>query len=86
MATCPNTRSHLPEKEAENCFACSFRAHGTGNSAPAGVVTVEDEEREGPPELEELAVAPHLGDLYTESWQFLHGSFSAVSKPNFASK
>ena len=30
--------------------------------------------------------AAHLGDLYTESGQTLHGSFSAVSKPNFASK
>ena len=28
----------------------------------------------------------HLGDLYTESGQTLQGSFSAVSKPNFASK
>ena len=30
--------------------------------------------------------AANLGDLYAESWQFLQGSFSAVSKPNFASK
>ena len=28
----------------------------------------------------------HLGDLYAESGQTLQGSFSAVSKPNFASK
>ena len=28
----------------------------------------------------------YLGDLYTESGQTLQGSFSAVSKPNFASK
>ena len=28
----------------------------------------------------------HLGDLYTESGQTLKGSFSAVSKLNFASK
>ena len=28
----------------------------------------------------------HLGDLYAESGQNLHGSFSAVSKPNFATK
>ena len=28
----------------------------------------------------------HLGDLYTESGQTLLGSFSAASKPNFASK
>ena len=28
----------------------------------------------------------HLGDLYTESGQTLQSSFSAVSKPNFASK
>ena len=28
----------------------------------------------------------HLGDLYAESGQTLRGSFSAVSKPNFASK
>ena len=27
----------------------------------------------------------HLGDLYTESGQTLQGSFSAVSKPIFAS-
>ena len=27
-----------------------------------------------------------LGDLYAESGQTLQGSFSAVSKPNFASK
>ena len=27
-----------------------------------------------------------LGDLYAESGQILQGSFSAVSKPNFASK
>ena len=30
--------------------------------------------------------ALHLGDLYAESGQTLQGSFSAVSKPNFASK
>ena len=30
--------------------------------------------------------ARHLGDLYAESGQTLQGSFSAVSKPNFASK
>ena len=29
---------------------------------------------------------PNLGDLYTESGQTLQGSFSAVSKPNFASE
>ena len=29
---------------------------------------------------------PNLGDLYTESGQTLQGSFSAGSKPNFASK
>ena len=28
----------------------------------------------------------YLGDLYTKSWQTLQGSFSAVSKPKFASK
>ena len=28
----------------------------------------------------------HLGDLYAESGQTLQGLFSAVSKPNFASK
>ena len=28
----------------------------------------------------------HLGDLYAESGQTLHGSFSAVSRPNFATK
>ena len=28
----------------------------------------------------------NLGDLYTESEQTLQGSFSAVSKPKFASK
>ena len=28
----------------------------------------------------------YLGDLYAESGQTLQGSFSAVSKPNFASK
>ena len=28
----------------------------------------------------------HLGDLYAESGQTLQGSFSTVSKPNFASK
>ena len=28
----------------------------------------------------------HLGDMYAESGQTLQGSFSAVSKPNFASK
>ena len=28
----------------------------------------------------------HLGDLYAESGQTLRGSFSAVSKPNVASK
>ena len=28
----------------------------------------------------------NLGDLYTESGQTLQGSFSAVSKPNFARK
>ena len=28
----------------------------------------------------------NLGDLYAESGQTLQGSFSAVSKPNFASK
>ena len=28
----------------------------------------------------------HLGDLYAESGQTLQGSFSAVSKPNFATK
>ena len=31
-------------------------------------------------------LVPHPGDLYTESGQTLQGSFSAVSKPNFASK
>ena len=33
-----------------------------------------------------LDATMHLGDLYTESGQTLQGSFSAVSKPNFASK
>ena len=33
-----------------------------------------------------LDVRKHLGDLYAESGQTLQGSFSAVSKPNFASK
>ena len=28
----------------------------------------------------------NMGDLYAESGQTLQGSFSAVSKPNFASK
>ena len=32
------------------------------------------------------AVTSYLGDMYTESGQTLQGSFSAVSKPNFASK
>ena len=32
------------------------------------------------------ALLLHLGDLYAESGQTLQGSFSAVSKPNFASK
>ena len=31
------------------------------------------------------AVFVHLGDLYAESGQTLQGTFSAVSKPNFAS-
>ena len=32
------------------------------------------------------SLVTYLGDLYTESGQTLQGSFSAVSKPNFASK
>ena len=44
-------------------------------------------EANGPPNLRENVVgAKHLGNLYTESGQTLQGSFSAVSKPNFASK
>ena len=33
-----------------------------------------------------LNARSNLGDLYTESGQALQGSFSAVSKPNFANK
>ena len=33
-----------------------------------------------------VRIASNLGDLYTESGQILQGSFSAVSKPNFAHK
>ena len=36
--------------------------------------------------LSAMKSAQDLGDLYTESGQTLQGSFSAVSKPNFASK
>ena len=32
------------------------------------------------------ALLEHLGDLYAESGQTLQGSFSALSKPHFASK
>ena len=32
------------------------------------------------------ALNAYLGDLYTESWQTLQGSFLAVSKPNFATR
>ena len=36
--------------------------------------------------LAALLVAADLGDLYAESGQTLQGSFSSISKPNFASK
>ena len=38
------------------------------------------------PEVQEALSDAYLGDLYAESGQTIQGSFSAVSKPNFASK
>ena len=66
--------------------------------AAVNPISVEDEGRsqgrwkpevgEEKQEVPEVAVdvPVDLGDLYTESGQTLQGSFSAVSKPNFASK
>ena len=57
--------------------------------APSAVDDTNDFARV--PEVRDALVAArgllvHLGDLYTESGQSLQGSFSAVSKPKFASK
>ena len=55
------------------------------------IVFRKHQEQDGCAEVEEedgddAAASEHLGDLYAESGQTLQGSFSAVSKPNFASK
>ena len=59
-----------------------------GAQGPRDGVNVNQRLREVRPEFLQLPEARvvDLGDLYTEKWQTLQGSISAVSKPNFASK
>ena len=78
-----------PEPRREDGLRAAGRLEGRENRLRV-VVYHGCEGVEGPElrplSVQRLVARPHLGDPCTESGQTLQGSFSAVSKPNFAKK
>ena len=86
----PAVRLRAQKKEAEqvashlSCWATSRRCIGYRGSETAETADRILHDWLQIPRVNENE--NHLGDLYAKSGQTLQGSFSAVSKPNFASK